>query len=99
MVRAMAEGRQASKGDVVARAPRRVLDDAARRTATVTVILASGRELTGAVMAVGADAGEAVVALALEDRPRALAQIRLDAVVAVILDLEEPLARPAEPAE
>lgn len=83
-----------SKNDVVARAPRRVLDDAARRTATVTVILASGKELTGAVLAVGADAGEAVVALALDEPRRSVAHLRLDSVVGVITD--EQLAPPAD---
>lgn len=85
-----------SKGEIVARAPRRVLDDAARRTATVTLILMSGKELTGMVMAVGADAGEAVVAIALDDRARRpIAHLRLDAVVGVIVD--DQLAQPSEP--
>ncbi len=82
--------------EVVARAPRRVLDDAARRNATVTLILMSGKELTGVVMAVGADAGEAVVAIALDDRARRpIAHLRLDAVVGVIVD--EQLAHAGEP--
>lgn len=87
-----------SKVEIVARAPRRVLDDAARRQASVTLILASGKELTGVVMAVGADAGEAVVALALDDRARRpIAHLRLDAVVGVIID--EHLVHGGEPAE
>lgn len=84
-------------GVVAARAPRRVLDDAARRGGTVTVILASGRELTGVVLATGADAGEAVLALVLPlaDGRRSVTHVRLDAVVAVIVD--DPVGSGDEP--